>query len=152
MIIGKRLKEARLKKGMSQEELGNLLGVSKVSICGYEKGTRTPTMENFLDLIEILDLEPDYVLGRDKNVVSEKDKTYNVVMADEDIQIINELKGLSEGFISEVEVRKCTLKDLLKSAVRSWIGNGIQISTQRRFFCTVCWKQISEQKNIRAIQ
>ena len=50
MIIGKRLKEARIKKGMSQEELGNILGVSKVSICGYEKGTRTPTMENFLDL------------------------------------------------------------------------------------------------------
>lgn len=92
MIIGKRLKEARIKRNMSQEELGNLLGVSKVSICGYEKGTRTPTMENFLDLIKILDLEPDYVLGRDKNVVSEKDKTYNIVMADEDIQIINELK------------------------------------------------------------
>ena len=71
MIIGKRLKEARLKKSMSQEELGNLLGVSKVSICGYEKGTRTPTMENFLDLIKILELEPDYVLGRD-NTDNEK--------------------------------------------------------------------------------
>ena len=92
MIIGKRLKEARIKKNMSQEELGNLLGVSKVSICGYEKGTRTPTMENFLDLIEILDLEPDYVLGRDKTVVSEKNRGYKVVMANEDIQIITELK------------------------------------------------------------
>jgi len=92
MIIGKRLKEARIKRNMSQEELGNLLGVSKVSICGYEKGTRTPTMENFLDLIKILDLEPDYVLGRDKNVVSEKNRGYKVVMADEDIQIITELK------------------------------------------------------------
>ena len=92
MIIGKRIKEARIKRNMSQEELGNLLGVSKVSICGYEKGTRTPTMENFLDLIKILDLEPDYVLGRDKNVVSEKNRGFKVVMADEDIQIITELK------------------------------------------------------------
>ena len=92
MIIGKRLKEARLKKSMSQEELGNLLGVSKVSICGYEKGTRTPTMENFLDLIKILELEPDYVLGRDKNVVSEKNRGCKVVMAEEDIEIITELK------------------------------------------------------------
>ena len=96
MIIGKRLKEARLKKGMSQEELGNLLGVSKVSICGYEKGTRTPTMENFLDLIEILDLEPDYVLGRDKTVVSETKREYKLKMADEDIQIIKELKNNRE--------------------------------------------------------
>lgn len=95
MIIGKRLKEARINKNMSQEELGNLLGVSKVSICGYEKGTRTPTMENFLDLIEILGLEPDYVLGRDKNVVSESNSEYKVVMADEDIKIIKELKNNS---------------------------------------------------------
>ena len=46
MIIGKRIKNARTKKGLTQEELGKLLGVSKVSICGYERGTRTPTMEN----------------------------------------------------------------------------------------------------------
>ena len=96
MIIGKRLKEARVKKGMSQEELGNLLGVSKVSICGYEKGTRTPTMENFLDLIEILNLEPDYVLGRDRTVVSETKREYKLKMADEDIQIIKELKNNRE--------------------------------------------------------
>jgi transcriptional regulator with XRE-family HTH domain len=92
MIIGQRIKEARIKRNMSQEELGNLLGVSKVSICGYEKGTRTPTMENFLDLIKILELEPDYVLGRDRNAVSEKNRGFKVVMADEDIQIITELK------------------------------------------------------------
>ena len=92
MIIGERLKEARLDKKMSQETLGKLLGVSKVSICGYEKGTRTPTMENFVDLIKILELEPDYVLGRDKLVVSESNREYKIVMADEDIQIIKELK------------------------------------------------------------
>lgn len=93
MLIGKRIKEARIKKNMSQEDLGNLLGVSKVSICGYEKGTRTPTMENFLDLIRILELEPDYVLGRDKSIISEKNHDYKIIMADEDIQIIKELKN-----------------------------------------------------------
>jgi transcriptional regulator with XRE-family HTH domain len=96
MIVGKRLKEARVKKGMSQEELGNLLGVSKVSICGYEKGTRTPTMENFLDLIQILELEPDYVLGRDKTVVSETKREYKLKMADEDIQFVNAIKDYRE--------------------------------------------------------
>ena len=50
MLIGRRVKEARLEKKMSQEELGKMLGVTKVSICGYENGTRTPTMQNFLDL------------------------------------------------------------------------------------------------------
>ena len=92
MIIGSRLKEARLKKKLSQEQLGDMLGVSKVSVCGYEKGTRTPTMENFLELIKILDLEPDYVLGRDKMVVSESNRDYKILMAEEDLQIIQEIK------------------------------------------------------------
>ena len=57
MIIGERFKEARISKNLSQETLGSMLGVSKVSICGYETGTRTPNMKNVLRLIEILDLD-----------------------------------------------------------------------------------------------
>lgn len=92
MIIGKRIKEARIKKKMSQEELGDLLGVTKVSVCGYEKGTRTPTMKTFLKLIEILDLDPNQLLGRDVRVITERDPYYAVRMAHEDIAIIAELK------------------------------------------------------------
>ena len=92
MIIGSRIREARKKKNLSQEEVGNLLGVSKVSVCGYERGTRTPTMENFLQLLEILDLEPDYVLGRDKTVVSETNRDYKILMAEDDLKIILEIK------------------------------------------------------------
>ena len=96
MIIGKRIREARLKKHMSQEQLGSLLGVSKVSVCGYERGTRTPTMENFIQLIEILDLEPDYVFGRDKTVIKESKNGGKVLMADDDLRIIKELKQYRE--------------------------------------------------------
>ncbi len=51
MVVGSRIKEERLKREMSQQQLGDLLGVTKVSVCGYENGTRTPTMETFLNLI-----------------------------------------------------------------------------------------------------
>lgn len=92
MIIGERLKEARLSKKMSQETLGKMLGVSKVSICGYETGTRTPNMSNFLKLIEILDLDAKYVLGMDIKVINEDNEEYPVKLAKTDIQIIEELK------------------------------------------------------------
>ena len=71
MIIGERIKLARKAKHLSQQELGDLLGVTKVSICGYEKGVRIPTMENFEQLLDILELTPDYLLGRDVNVIRE---------------------------------------------------------------------------------
>ena len=92
-MIGKRIRELRMEKGLSQQELGDLLGVSKVSICGYEKGLRIPTMENFLQLIDILELTPDYLLGRDINCVSDDNKDYIVKLAKEDLTIIKEIKN-----------------------------------------------------------
>ena len=92
MFIGERVKQERIKRGMSQEELGKLLGVSKVSVCGYETGNRVPTMEKFLKLIDILNLEPNYILGMDTNVINDKDESYVIKMAKDDIIIVNEIK------------------------------------------------------------
>lgn len=38
MDIGKKIKDARLAKGLTQEELGNLVGVQKSAIAKYENG------------------------------------------------------------------------------------------------------------------
>ena len=92
MVIGSRIKEERLKRKLSQQQLGDLLGVTKVSVCGYESGTRTPTMETFLKLIDILNLTPDYLLGRDVNVVCEDEEPYVRKISKNDLAIIKELK------------------------------------------------------------
>ncbi len=47
LFIGDRLKEARIRKRLSQQQLGDMMKVSKVSICGYEKGNRTPNINIF---------------------------------------------------------------------------------------------------------
>lgn len=92
MIDGSRIKNERLKKGMSQQQLGDLLDVTKVSICGYENGTRTPTMETFLKMVEILEVEPDYLLGRDVNIICEEDEKYVRKISKIDLDIIDEIK------------------------------------------------------------
>lgn len=38
MEIGQRIKEARLSKGMTQQELGDIVGVQKSAIAKYESG------------------------------------------------------------------------------------------------------------------
>ena len=38
MDIGQKIKEARIAKGMTQEELGKILGVQRSAIAKYEKG------------------------------------------------------------------------------------------------------------------
>ena len=100
MIIGERVKEARKNKNLSQQQLGDMLGVSKVSICGYENGVRIPTIENFVQLLDILDLSADYLLGREtfkhlRTQSAEEDEEYKVKLSKEDINIIKELKNNS---------------------------------------------------------
>ncbi len=92
MLNGYRIKEERLRKGYSQEELGKLIGVSKVTICGYEKGTRTPNLQYFQKLVKYLEVSPNYLLGYDTLIVSEEDTPYQISLSKEDIIILNELK------------------------------------------------------------
>ena len=92
MLVGKRIKDMRLEKGMSQQELGDLIGVTKVSICGYENGTRTPSLETFCILAEIFETTTDYLLGREVSVVNEEGNEYIGSISKDDIEIIQELR------------------------------------------------------------
>lgn len=94
MLIGKRLKELRKAKGLNQQDLGNLVNVTKVSICCYEKGTRTPNLETFQDLLNVFNVSADYLLGNDikADVVKEGEETYTVNIPREVANLFNELK------------------------------------------------------------
>lgn len=91
MIIGDRVRKSRIAKGYSQRELGNLIKVSKVSICGYETGSRKPTIDTFIDLVNALGVSSEYLLGQDVNVVNDNTE-YSIKMAYEDVEIIKQLK------------------------------------------------------------
>lgn len=91
MFIGSRIKELRKQKGLTQQQLGNLINVTKVSISCYEKGNRTPNLETFIDLVNVLDTTPNYLLGRDVKVVAEEEEDYSIVLPKIDIQILKEL-------------------------------------------------------------
>lgn len=92
MLIGKRIKDMRLEKGMSQQELGDLIGVTKVSVCGYENGTRTPSLETFCILADIFETTTDYLLGREVPVVNGDTGEFVASVSKDDIEIINEIR------------------------------------------------------------
>ena len=92
MLIGKRIKDMRLEKGWSQQELGDLLGVTKVSVCGYESGTRTPSLETFSLLADIFNTTSDYLLGREISIRSEDNKEHLGNISKDDVDIVHELR------------------------------------------------------------
>ena len=63
--FGKRLAEARRRKGYTQEELAHLLGVHTTYVAMLEAGTRNPSFELLRKIVEILDVSYDYLMGVD---------------------------------------------------------------------------------------
>lgn len=94
MLNGNRLREVRKKKGLTQTELGELIGVGKSAICCYEKETRNPTLEAVIEMIHVFGVSADYLLGADYLIkVSNNDKEEQYVqMTREEIIFIDELK------------------------------------------------------------
>lgn len=90
MFLGYRLRELRKEKNMSQEDLGKILGVTKVSISGYEKGTRIPSMETLTNILDIFMVSADYLLGREINAVCEENNNMLTISLG-DVEIIREL-------------------------------------------------------------
>lgn len=54
MDVGLNMKQLRQKLGMTQEELSELSGVSRVSIGNYERGDREPTVSIAIAIAEVL--------------------------------------------------------------------------------------------------
>jgi len=92
VVFGKRLKELRKQAGLTQQQLGDMIGVTKVSICCYENGTRTPTLDTLIDLADSLNTSLVYLLGADTLAVNESNKEMKVNMAKDEIELIKELR------------------------------------------------------------
>ena len=91
-MIGKRVRELRIEKGFSQQELGSAIGVTKVSMCGYENGTRIPSLENLVKIAEALETTTDYLLGREVPIINEENRSYIASISYEDVCLILELR------------------------------------------------------------
>lgn len=59
---GDRIKEARKKQGLTQEQLAECLDVSVAFVGQIERGLKLPSMQVFIKLIETLNVSADYIL------------------------------------------------------------------------------------------
>ena len=59
-----RIKELRQKHGLSQDALGDIIGVKRFSIYSYEKGRACPEMKGLIGLADYFNVSIDYLVGR----------------------------------------------------------------------------------------
>lgn len=85
MTFGERLYELRNKKNISQEELAEVLDVSRQSVSKWENDKAYPEMTRLLFMSDYFDVSLDYLMrGIDKEnkdeKVTEKYKTKNILL------------------------------------------------------------------------
>lgn len=75
MNISERLQELRKKEGYSQEQVAEMLGLSRQAISKWESGQGKPEIDNIIKLTEIYHVSADYILlGTEKISVPAPEK------------------------------------------------------------------------------
>lgn len=120
MLIGKRLRELRKEKGLNQEELGKLINVTKVSVCCYEKGVRTPNLETLEDLANIFNVSVDYLLGNDLKikVQSKEDEEFYITIPKEIALLIKEIKADADLYKKVLGEDPKRIRELLSKLIK----------------------------------
>lgn len=111
MSIGEKIKSARIAKGMTQEELGEILGVQRSAIAKYENGRVVNIKRSTLKKISnVLGIRPSELIYEEieKNPAGMAEKHLDLIL-DEDInEIFDDFKLLDDS-------QKKIVKDLVRS-------------------------------------
>ncbi len=92
-LFNKRLKEKRMEAGFSsQEKLADVVGVDRVTINYYEKGSRIPDIATFIKIANALNVSCDYLLGYSNSPTREHHETKELtVLSDKAIEELERL-------------------------------------------------------------
>lgn len=96
----KNLALLRKERKISQQELGNKIGLARNTICQYESGNRVPDVSTLILLADFFNVSTDYLLDRDERNQSP--------LSEAKQQLIDVIKVLSEeqvDFISYLIVK-----------------------------------------------
>jgi transcriptional regulator with XRE-family HTH domain len=65
VTIGARIKELRIRRGLTQDQISAKLNMNRANFSHYERDTAVPPSEMLGKIADILNTSTDYLLGRD---------------------------------------------------------------------------------------
>lgn len=111
MTLGERLKQLRLEKGLTQEQLGKIVGLQKQAIWKYENGNvKNMKASSIKTLAEFFNVSPSYLMGYSDQRI-EKETTEEILSDGEKI-ILELFRAIPEG-------KKQMAIEMLKAALQA---------------------------------
>ena len=74
MTIGERLLKLRKEKNLSQEELANILDVSRQTVSKWETDQSVPDFDKIVPLCEVFGITSDELLTGNSNIIEKKEE------------------------------------------------------------------------------
>lgn len=93
-MIGRRIKELRTEKGLTQQELAEILNVSSMSISFYENEQRKPDSDFIISVSKYFGVSTDYLLGKTYKRRIPREERIGVFS--KRLKRVRELKGISQ--------------------------------------------------------
>lgn len=70
--LGKRLKDIRIERKMTQQEVADRLGIARQNVSTYENGVKTLDIDTFYKICDIFNVDPNDVLKDLRKLVYRK--------------------------------------------------------------------------------
>ena len=101
IAIGSRIKEARERAHLTQEELAEKVDISPTHMSVIERGIKTPKLDTFVKIVNALNLSADALLldGMDQvndSIVAELSVRLGRLTDEEQNRILNAIRALTE--------------------------------------------------------
>ncbi|MCQ2387889.1 MAG: helix-turn-helix domain-containing protein [Clostridia bacterium] len=105
----KKIRELRQEKGLTQNELAQILGVNQTAIGKYERGELEPDIEKLKVLSNFFDVTVDYILELEDDFGV---RSSNAELSSEEWDIVRSYRSLNPA-----------CKDLIKSTLGTLLSN-----------------------------
>lgn len=78
MTFGERLMDLRKSRGLSQEELGSMIDVTRQTVSKWERDESTPDLDRLIELAGVFEISLDELVGLDSKSEGQKTETEEV--------------------------------------------------------------------------
>ena len=121
MELSKKIEKLRKKKGMSQEELADAVGVSRQSVFKWESGVNTPDIDKLKKLVTIFNVSFDVLLNDNLDL----DDNFEIVEKEEE----KPQKRSKKPLIAVILISLCAVAALTVGTV--FIVKSLQATAQK---------------------
>lgn len=98
MKFSEKLRQSRIKSGLTQQQLADMLGVSLRTVTNYETGDRYPKKrELYKKMADILSVDVNFLLTEDEEFVTAAAEKYGTAGAVQAQEILSQVTGLFAG-------------------------------------------------------